>query len=150
MKKSLTPPVMHLVLNPQQFDVIVCTNVFGDLLSDLTAGLVGGLGLMPGANIGAAAALFEAVHGSVPDLSGKNLAHPAAVIMAGVIMLNHLGEFDAAKRIKQAIEEVVKEGKQVIPDLNPHAKIGTVEMGNAIVDAMEFTHELTIKQVLVR
>ncbi len=127
---------MHMVMNPQQFDVVVTTNMFGDILSDLTAGLVGGLGLIPGANIGADAALFEAVHGSAPDIAGKNIANPTAVIMAGVMMLNHLGETDAANRIKSAVEKVVEEGESVTPDLNPDSKAGTVEMGDAIIAAM--------------
>jgi isocitrate dehydrogenase (NAD+) len=136
-EKIVDAACMHMVMNPQQFDVVVTTNMFGDILSDLTAGLVGGLGLIPGANIGDDAALFEAVHGSAPDIAGKNLANPAAVVMAGVMMLNHLGEFDAAKRIKTAIEKVVNEGKYVTPDLNPQSKVGTKEMGDAIVGAME-------------
>jgi isocitrate dehydrogenase (NAD+) len=123
-------------MKPEQFDVVVTTNMFGDILSDLTAGLVGGLGLIPGANIGDDAALFEAVHGSAPDIAGKNLANPTAVIMAGVMMLNHLGEFDAAKRIDAAIKKIVKAGKYVTPDLNPDSKCGTKEMGDAIVGAM--------------
>jgi isocitrate dehydrogenase (NAD+) len=135
-EKIVDAACMHMVMNPQQFDVVVTTNMFGDILSDLTAGLVGGLGLIPGANIGDDAALFEAVHGSAPDIAGKNLANPAAVIIAGVMMLNHLGEFDAAKRIKTAIEKVVNEGKYVTPDLNPQSKVGTKEMGDAIVGAM--------------
>ena len=118
-------------------DVVVCTNMFGDILSDLTAGLVGGLGLIPGANIGDDAALFEAVHGSAPDIAGKNLANPIAVIMAGVMMLNHIGETGAAERVKNAVEKVVNEGKFVTPDLNPQSKCGTIEMGNAIVEAMK-------------
>jgi isocitrate dehydrogenase (NAD+) len=125
-----------MVMDPTQFDVIVCTNMFGDILSDLTAGLVGGLGLIPGANIGNDAALFEAVHGSAPDIAGKNLANPTAVIMAGVMMLNHLGEHDAADKIQKAVEQVVNEGTFVTPDLNPQSKCGTVEMGDAIVKAM--------------
>jgi len=124
-------------MDPSQFDVIVCTNMFGDILSDLTAGLVGGLGLIPGANIGNDAALFEAVHGSAPDITGKNLANPTAVIMAGVMMLDHLGEHEAAAKIKAAVEKVVNEGKFVTPDLNPQSKCGTIEMGNAIVEAMK-------------
>ena len=135
-EKIVDAACMHMVMNPQQFDVVVTTNMFGDILSDLTAGLVGGLGLIPGANIGDDAALFEAVHGSAPDIAGKNLANPAAVIMAGVMMLNHLGEFDAAKCIQTAIEKVVREGKYVTPDLNPQSKVGTKEMGDAIVGAM--------------
>jgi isocitrate dehydrogenase (NAD+) len=135
-EKIVDAACMHMVMNPQQFDVVVTTNMFGDILSDLTAGLVGGLGLIPGANIGDDAALFEAVHGSAPDITGKNLANPAAVVMAGVMMLNHLGEFDAAKRVQTAIEKVVREGKFVTPDLNPESKCGTKEMGDAIVAAM--------------
>ena len=128
---------MLMVMDPQQFDVIVCTNMFGDILSDLTAGLVGGLGLIAGANIGNDAALFEAVHGSAPDIAGKNIANPTAVIMAGVMMLHHIGEHEAAERIKMAVEQVVNEGIFVTPDLNPNTKAGTVEMGNAIVAALE-------------
>ncbi|MCK5729215.1 MAG: isocitrate/isopropylmalate dehydrogenase family protein, partial [Methylococcales bacterium] len=127
---------MRLVMNPEQFDVIVTTNMFGDILSDLTAGLVGGLGLIPGANIGKEAALFEAVHGSAPDIADKNIANPTAVIMAGVMMLNHLGETDAATNIQTAVEKVIDEGKSVTPDLNPSSKVGTTEMGNAIIEMM--------------
>lgn len=136
-EKIIDASCMHMVMDPSQFDVIVCTNMFGDILSDLTAGLVGGLGLIPGANIGNDAALFEAVHGSAPDITGKNLANPTAVIMAGVMMLDHLGEHEAAAKIKAAVEKVVNEGKFVTPDLNPQSKCGTIEMGNAIVEAMK-------------
>ncbi len=132
-EKIVDAACMHMVMNPQQFDVVVTTNMFGDILSDLTAGLVGGLGLIPGANIGADAALFEAVHGSAPDIAGKNLANPIAVIMAGVMMLNYLGETKAADRIKAAVEKVVIEGKFVTKDINPNSTCGTVEMGDAIV-----------------
>lgn len=127
---------MHLVMNPQKFDVIVTTNMFGDILSDLTAGLVGGLGLIPGANIGANAALFEAVHGSAPDIAGKNIANPTAVIMAGVMMLHHLGEHVAAEKIQTAVEKIVSDGEFVTPDLNPNSKTGTIEMGDAIIAVM--------------
>ncbi|MGR8980010.1 MAG: isocitrate/isopropylmalate dehydrogenase family protein [Gammaproteobacteria bacterium] len=136
-EKIIDAACMHLVMNPKQFDVIVCTNMFGDILSDLTAGLVGGLGLIPGANIGNDAALFEAVHGSAPDIAGKNLANPIAVIMAGTMMLSHLGETEAAERVTKAVEKVVNEGKFVTPDLNPDSKTGTKEMGDAIVAALE-------------
>ncbi len=136
-EKIVDAACMHMVMNPQQFDVVVTTNMFGDILSDLTAGLVGGLGLIPGANIGADAALFEAVHGSAPDIAGKNLANPIAVIMAGAMMLNHVGEHEAAIRVVNAVEKVVNEGKYVTPDLNPDSKSGTIEMGSAIVGAME-------------
>jgi len=132
-EKIVDAACMHMVMNPQQFDVVVTTNMFGDILSDLTAGLVGGLGLIPGANIGADAALFEAVHGSAPDITGKNLANPIAVIMAGVMMLNYLGETKAADRIKAAVEKVVIEGKFVTKDINPNSTCGTLEMGDAIV-----------------
>lgn len=135
-EKIVDAACMHMVMNPQQFDVVVTTNMFGDILSDLTAGLVGGLGLIPGANIGDDAALFEAVHGSAPDITGKNLANPIAVIMAGGMMLNHLGESKAADRIKNAVEKVVNEGRYVTQDLNPQSNCGTVEMGNAIVNAL--------------
>jgi len=135
-EKIIDATCMHLVMDPHQFDVIVTTNMFGDILSDLTAGLVGGLGLIPGANIGDDAALFEAVHGSAPDIAGKNLANPAAVIMAAVMMLHHLGESDAAKRIQLALEKVIDAGEFVTPDLNPDSKAGTIEMGEAIIAAL--------------
>lgn len=135
-EKIIDAACMHMVMNPNQFDVVVTTNMFGDILSDLTAGLVGGLGLIPGANIGANAALFEAVHGSAPDIAGKNLANPIAVIMAGAMMLIHLGEQEAADRIVKAVETVVNEGKFVTPDLNPTSTAGTIEMGDAIVAAL--------------
>ena len=135
-EKIIDATCMHLVMDPHQFDVIVTTNMFGDILSDLTAGLVGGLGLIPGANVGDDAALFEAVHGSAPDIAGKNIANPAAVIMGGVMMLQHLGENEAANRIQAALEKVVDEGKSVTPDLNPDSKAGTIEMGEAIIAAL--------------
>ncbi|AEG00941.1 isocitrate/isopropylmalate dehydrogenase family protein [Methylomonas methanica] len=135
-EKIIDAACMHMVMKPEQFDVVVTTNMFGDILSDLTAGLVGGLGLIPGANIGTDAALFEAVHGSAPDIAGKNIANPTAVMMAGVMMLTHLGEHDAGMRMLHAIEKVVNEGKYVTPDLNPNSTCGTKEMGQAIVDAM--------------
>ncbi|MDP3334938.1 MAG: isocitrate/isopropylmalate dehydrogenase family protein, partial [Methylococcaceae bacterium] len=136
-EKIIDAACMHMVMNPHQFDVVVCTNMFGDILSDLTAGLVGGLGLIPGANIGKDAALFEAVHGSAPDIAGKNLANPTAVIMAGVMLLHHLGEHEAADRVQKAVEKVVNEGIYVTPDINPQSQAGTVEMGNAIVAALQ-------------
>ena len=135
-EKIVDASCMHLVMNPHQFDVIVTTNMFGDILSDLTAGLVGGLGLIPGANIGKDAALFEAVHGSAPDITGQNIANPTAVIMAGIMMLNHLGEHQAADKIQTAVEKVIDESIHVTPDLNPESNCGTVEMGDAIIAAM--------------
>jgi isocitrate dehydrogenase (NAD+) len=130
--KIIDATCMHMVMNPEYFDVVVCTNMFGDILSDLTAGLVGGLGLIAGANIGADAALFEAVHGSAPDIAGQNKANPTAVIMAGVMMLHHLGEHEAADRVQKAVEKVITDGIHVTPDLNPNTKAGTTQMGDAI------------------
>ncbi len=131
--KIIDNMAMQMVINPHQFDVIVTTNLFGDILSDLASGLVGGLGMAPGANVGYNAAIFEAVHGSAPDIAGKNIANPAAIILAGVMMLRHLGEEGAADRIETAVQEVIKEGKSVTKDLNPTAPVGTKEMGEAIV-----------------
>lgn len=124
---------MEMVMNPSAYDVIVTTNLFGDILSDLAAGLVGGLGLTAGANIGKQAAIFEAVHGSAPDIAGKNIANPTAVIMAGVMMLEHLGEFEAAQRILTVVKEVIREGKHVTRDLNKESLSGTKEMAAEIV-----------------
>ncbi|MCF6203056.1 MAG: isocitrate/isopropylmalate family dehydrogenase [Methylococcaceae bacterium] len=135
-EKIVDATCMHMIMDPSQFDVVVTTNMFGDILSDLTAGLVGGLGLIPGANIGSDAALFEAVHGSAPDITGKNIANPTAVIMAGMMMLNYLGESVAANKIKDAVEKIVEQGEYVTPDLNPDSKIGTAEMGEAIISAL--------------
>jgi len=127
---------MQMVMRPEQFDVIVTTNLFGDILSDLASGLVGGLGLAPGANIGYTAAIFEAVHGSAPDIAGKNIANPAAIILAGVMMLRHLNEFAAADTIERAVRALVAEGKAVTRDLNPAHPVGTTEMADAIIARM--------------
>jgi len=108
---------MQLVMNPYQFDVIVTTNLFGDILSDLCAGLVGGLGLAPGANIGTEAAIFEAVHGSAPDIAGKGIANPCALLLAACQMLEHLGLSDEARRLRSAIRETVTAKDRVTPDL---------------------------------
>jgi isocitrate dehydrogenase (NAD+) len=131
--KIIDNMAMQMVLNPHQFDVIVTTNLFGDILSDLASGLVGGLGLAPGANIGYSAAIFEAVHGSAPDIAGKNLANPCALILAAVMMLRHLGEESAADRIEDAVSEVLKEGKSVTADLKPAVPVGTTQMTDAII-----------------
>ncbi|MFP5459979.1 MAG: isocitrate/isopropylmalate dehydrogenase family protein [Gammaproteobacteria bacterium] len=98
---------MKLVLNPQQFDVLVTTNLFGDILSDLVAGLVGGLGMAPGANIGADAAIFEAVHGSAPDIAGKGIANPTAILLAAALMLDHVRRHDLGDRLRRAIDETL-------------------------------------------
>jgi isocitrate dehydrogenase (NAD+) len=100
---------MQLVRDPTRYDVLVMDNLYGDILSDLTAGLVGGLGVVPGANIGDRCAVFEAVHGSAPDLAGKNLANPTAVILSGALMLHYMGERDAARRVERAVERVYAE-----------------------------------------
>ncbi|BCX81714.1 isocitrate dehydrogenase (NAD+) [Methylomarinovum caldicuralii] len=128
---------MQMVMDPGQFDVIVTTNLFGDILSDLASGLVGGLGLTAGANIGREAAMFEAVHGSAPDIAGKGIANPTALIMAGVMMLEHLGEQATARRIEQAVRAVIKEGKHVTPDLKPGSTCTTQEMADAIVAELQ-------------
>jgi isocitrate dehydrogenase (NAD+) len=108
---------MQLVMNPQQFDVIVTTNLFGDILSDLCAGLVGGLGMAPGANIGHDCAVFEAVHGSAPDIAGKNLANPSSVILASIQMLEYLGMADKAQKIRAALTDVIASGDRTTRDL---------------------------------
>jgi len=128
---------MQLVMNPNQFDVIVTTNLFGDILSDLCSGLVGGLGLAPGANLGYDTALFEAVHGSAPDIAGKNLANPCAITLAGAMMLDYLGEEAAAVKIQNAVAAVIKEGKKVTRDLNPTSYVSTTEMTNEIIKKIQ-------------
>ena len=112
---------MNLVLNPERFDVIVTTNLFGDILSDQISGLVGGLGLAPGANIGLHGAIFEAVHGTAPDIAGKNLANPGALVLAGCMLLEHLGQGERGLRIRRALETVIQEGKTVTKDLGGSA-----------------------------
>lgn len=108
---------MQLVMRPEQFDVIVTTNLFGDIISDLCAGLVGGLGLAPGANIGKDCAIFEAVHGSAPDIAGKGVANPCAQLLGAVQMLEHIGQVDAAKRLKHAIVDTMNDKDSLTPDL---------------------------------
>jgi isocitrate dehydrogenase (NAD+) len=121
---------MQLVLRPEQFDVIVTTNMFGDILSDEVSGLVGGLGLAPGANIGRKAAIFEAVHGSAPDIAGKGLANPSAQILAAAMMLDHIGELERAQRIRDAIATTIVRDKIRTRDLGGTAS--TAEFGNAV------------------
>lgn len=122
---------MKLVLHPERFDVIVTTNLFGDILSDLVSGLVGGLGLAPGANIGRTGAIFEAVHGTAPDIAGKNVANPGALILAACMMLDHVGEQQRAERIRKAFEGLVAEGKVLTRDLGGTAS--TDEFTDAII-----------------
>ena len=121
---------MNLVLNPEKYDVLVMPNLYGDILSDLCAGLVGGLGIIPGANIGKDCAIFEAVHGSAPDIAGTNKANPTALIQSAIMMLRYLGEHNDAKKIERALEKVFIEGRVLTVDLG----------GNATTD--EFTEEL--------
>jgi isocitrate dehydrogenase (NAD+) len=108
---------MQLVLRPQEFDVLLLENLYGDIVSDLCAGLVGGLGVVPGANIGDRHALFEAVHGTAPDIAGKNLANPLAAILSGTMLLHHVGQAEAAGRIERAIDRLLREGRCVTRDL---------------------------------
>ncbi len=125
---------MRLVLDPDQFDVIVTTNLFGDIISDLCAGLVGGLGLAPGANIGKDAAMFEAVHGSAPDIAGRKIANPCALMLGGALMLSHMGKEDRAARMRKAIQETIAAGDRVTPDLGGEGSTGTFT--DAIIDRL--------------
>lgn len=135
--KIIDNMAMQMVMNPYQFDVVVTTNLFGDILSDLASGLVGGLGMAPGANLGPDVGIFEAVHGSAPDIAGKNLANPCAILLASVIMLEHIGENDAAKRIEKAVANVIAEGKNVTKDINPVNYVGTNEITEAIIKELD-------------
>jgi isocitrate dehydrogenase (NAD+) len=108
---------MNLVLHPERFDVIVTTNLFGDILSDQISGLVGGLGLAPGANIGVNGAIFEAVHGTAPDIAGKGIANPGALVLAACMLLEHVGDENRAACIRGALESTIREGKTVTRDL---------------------------------
>jgi isocitrate dehydrogenase (NAD+) len=129
--KIVDAAAMEMVMRPERFDVVVTTNLFGDILSDLTSGLVGGLGLTPGANIGHDAAIFEAVHGTAPDIAGKGIANPTAVMLAACQMLDHVGEGARATRIRQAIEAVLRERKTVTRDVGGSA--GTDEYTDAVI-----------------
>ena len=132
---------MQLVLRTQEFEVLVLPNLYGDIVSDLCAGLVGGLGVAPGANVGANAAVFEAVHGSAPKYQGLNKVNPAAMILSGVLMLEHLGERDAARRLEAAVRAVIRKGRSVTYDLkadrhDPTA-VGTSQMADAIIEQLK-------------
>jgi isocitrate dehydrogenase (NAD+) len=122
---------MQLVIRPETFDVLVLPNLYGDIVSDLTAGLVGGLGIVPGANLGTSCAVFEAVHGSAPDIAGRGLANPTALMQSARLMLAHLGERDAAVRLQKAIEAVYREGTHMTRDVGGTA--GTDEFTNAVI-----------------
>lgn len=132
---------MQLVQFPEMYDVLVLPNLYGDIISDLCAGLIGGLGVAPGANIGEKGALFEATHGSAPKYKGLNKVNPCAVLLSGVLMLRHLGEKEAADRLENAIADVIREGKNVTYDMkenkNDPSAVGTREMGEAIIAKMK-------------
>jgi isocitrate dehydrogenase (NAD+) len=131
------------VQKPELYDVMVLPNLYGDIISDLCAGLVGGLGVAPGANVGLAGAVFEATHGSAPKYKGLYKMNPTALILSGALMLEHLGEAKAAERLENAVAEVIAEGKDVTYDMKPNrddpTAVGTLEMAQAIIRAMDRT-----------
>jgi isocitrate dehydrogenase (NAD+) len=134
---------MGLVQRPEEFDVLVLPNLYGDIVSDLTAGLVGGLGVAPGANIGTTAAVFEATHGSAPKYAGQNKVNPTAMILSGKLMLEHLGERNAARRLEESVASVIADGKRVTYDLKPArddpTAVGTSEYADAIIASLSET-----------
>jgi isocitrate dehydrogenase (NAD+) len=125
---------MKLVMNPEKYDVLVMPNLYGDILSDMAAGFIGGLGLAPSANIGEGAAIFEAIHGSAPDIAGKNIGNPTACILSGVMLLRYLGEHEAANKIDNAVAKVLKEGKKTTVDLGGASS--TSEFADAVIEAL--------------
>jgi isocitrate dehydrogenase (NAD+) len=131
---------MQLVQRPEEYDVLVLPNLYGDIVSDLCAGLIGGLGLAPGANFGTKAAVFEPTHGSAPKYAGQNKANPMAMMLSGVLMLRHLGETEAADRVETAVADVIAEGKSVTYDMKPTrddpSAVGTSEVADAIIDKL--------------
>jgi isocitrate dehydrogenase (NAD+) len=130
-EKIVDNTCMQLVMNPEQFDILLMENLYGDIVSDLAAGLVGGLGVVPGANLGERTAVFEAVHGSAPDIAGKNLANPTALLLSSCMMLEHLNEDAAATQIRSAIERVLRKGLVLTADLGGSAS--TVQFTDAII-----------------
>jgi isocitrate dehydrogenase (NAD+) len=126
---------MQVVLDPHQFDMLLLTNLYGDIMSDLAAGLVGGLGVVPSGNIGEQAAIFEAVHGTAPDIAGKGVANPTALVLSAIMMLDHLGEANAAKRIENALHAVYREGESLTHDVGGQAT--TAEFRNAVIRALK-------------
>jgi isocitrate dehydrogenase (NAD+) len=131
---------MQLTQKPELYDVLVLPNLYGDIVSDLGAGLIGGLGMAPGANIGPEGAVFEATHGSAPKYKGLNKVNPTALILSGMLMLEHLGEAEAARRLEHAVASVIAEGQAVTYDLkadrNDPTAVGTREMAQAICDRL--------------
>ncbi len=132
---------MQLVQKPELYDVLVLPNLYGDIISDLAAGLIGGLGLAPGANIGDEYAVFEPTHGSAPKYKGLNKVNPFAIILSAVMMLNHIGEKEAASKIEKAISEIIKEGKYVTYDMkspeDPNPPVGTQEVAEALIEKIK-------------
>ena len=122
---------MQLVQNPSQFDVLVLPNLYGDIVSDLCAGLIGGLGVAQGANIGLDCAVFEPVHGSAPDIKGKNIANPTALLLSAIEMTKHLGEFEIAKKLEDALFKTLRDGRVLTKDLGGNAK--TTEFRDEII-----------------
>jgi isocitrate dehydrogenase (NAD+) len=131
---------MQLVQRPEEYDVLVCPNLYGDIVSDLAAGMIGGLGMAPGGNFGEEAAIFEPTHGSAPKYAGQNKANPMAQMLSGVMMLRHLDEQEAADRVESAIAEVIREGKSVTYDMKPTrddpTAVGTSEVADAIIEKL--------------
>lgn len=131
---------MQLVQRPEEYDILLCSNLYGDILSDLVAGLVGGLGIAPGANIGTVAALFEPIHGSAPKYAGQNKVNPTATILSGALMLRHLEERAAAERVERAVAAVIAEGKDVTYDMkasrSDQSAVGTSQMADAIIQRL--------------
>jgi isocitrate dehydrogenase (NAD+) len=122
---------MQIVLDPGQFDMLLLTNLYGDIMSDLAAGLVGGLGVVPSGNIGETVAVFEAVHGTAPDIAGKGIANPTALLMSGIMMLDHIGEIGASRRVENALHQVYREGKYLTRDVRGTAT--TAEFTAAVI-----------------
>jgi isocitrate dehydrogenase (NAD+) len=131
---------MQLVQRPEEYDVLVCPNLYGDIVSDLCAGMIGGLGMAPGGNFGESTAIFEPTHGSAPKYAGQNKVNPMAQMLSGVMMLHHLEEYDAAERLEAAIADVIREGKSVTYDMKPTrddpTAVGTSEVADAIIDKL--------------
>jgi isocitrate dehydrogenase (NAD+) len=132
---------MQLVQKPELYDVMVTPNLYGDILSDLCAGLIGGLGLAPGANTGDDIAVFEATHGSAPKYAGKNVANPMAMMLSGMLMLRHIGEKDAGDRLEAAIAKTIADGKDVTYDMKPSrddpTSVGTSRVADAVIAELE-------------
>jgi isocitrate dehydrogenase (NAD+) len=129
---------MQLVQRPEEYDVLVLPNLYGDIVSDLAAGMIGGLGMAPGANFGEEVAIFEPTHGSAPKYAGQNKVNPMAMMLSGMLMLRHLEEVDAADRLESAISDVIRDGESVTYDMKPSrddpTAVGTSEVADAIID----------------